>query len=362
VDQREVEGEVAAITGEAMGPPLEGIMFDIDLDQEYRTHLESQVFVQRSKSNRASEIGHPCVRKLVLDRAIGDKRKPYEWTLQSIFNEGRLHEVDVKRTLSALGYDVIRAEQSFDDRTTDITGHIDGAIEVEGTTVAIEIKSMSQFIHDKIDIAEDMMNGPLWVRKYIPQLNQYMAFTQSWPTPITKGLFVLKNKQTGLLKFIWIDYDPDMAAECAAKAVHVNKWLEEGFGKATLEEIAVKTGDELPPECDDAEWCANCQYRGWGCFPEAMMDGRLQMVEDDELTALLDERADLVEPFKRYKKVDAAIKDHAKAAGADVLAVGEWTIATKTYDRTVYDVPAEIKAEYKGTAQSVRVTIKSNRR
>jgi hypothetical protein len=335
---------------------------DIDLDQEYREHLESQIFVQRSKSNRASEIGHPCVRKLVLDRAIGDKRKPYEWTLQSIFNEGRLHEVDVKRTLSALGYDVIRAEQSFDDRATDITGHIDGAIEIDGTTVAIEIKSMSQFIHDKIDIAEDMMNGPLWVRKYIPQLNQYMHFTQTWPKPITKGLFVLKNKQTGLLKFVWVDYDPDMAADCAAKANEVNRWIDQGFGRATLEDIASKTGDELPPECEDSEWCVNCPYRGWGCFPTCGADGRLQMVEDDELEALLAERGDLEESSKRYKVVDAAIKDHMKASKAEVLAVGEWTISVKRYDRTVYDVPPEVKAEYKGTAQSVRVTIKSNRR
>jgi len=326
--------------------------FRTELQARWERHINDRIRVYRSKSNRASEIGHPCIRKLVYGRLIGDLRKPYEFTLQTIFDEGRLHESAVKRLLSELGFEVLAAEQGFEDKEHDISGHIDGLVLWEGNQMPIEIKTMNQFTWEKVDSVSDMLTASnVWVRGYPHQMNTYMHLTGTGP-----GLFVLKNKQTGGLKFIEMEPDAAMFDADIQKATEVNGWMARLDITLGLEGILARGPDELPPCTDQGEHCVRCDYRGWACFPEGTIGTAVEFLDDMELLEALDRREELKPLVAEYKRIDAAVKAAAKGRDAEQVIVGQFHIRKSMYQQTIYEVPDEIRLAF--ATKKDRVTIR----
>jgi hypothetical protein len=103
--------------------------------------------VHPGTTNSASEIGGNCLRFLVYRRTSWEVQKEPSLKLKRIFEEGNVQERAVQELLMNAGYAVIGVQTSMViDEPGNLTGHVDGMINVDGVLVPFDIKSMSEHI------------------------------------------------------------------------------------------------------------------------------------------------------------------------------------------------------------------------
>jgi CRISPR/Cas system-associated exonuclease Cas4 (RecB family) len=304
-----------------------------DLEAPVREKLEQRRRVSPCHSNRASQIGHPCIRFLYFCRANWEERKLPETTLLYIFGEGNLHEDAIIRRLQDAGWEISQQQRDFATKDgTNITGHIDGFITIIqlNDIYPLEAKSMSSHIWPKINSQEDMKNSVhTWVRGYPAQLNLYMYLANK-----DAGVFYLKNKATGEGKSIWMTLDYDLAEECLRKAEAVNKALEE---------------KKAPPRIPyNPELCNGCDFEHI-CLPPGEAREGLLIEHEPVIAELLQRREELEAMSREFDKLDKEIKTYAKKRDAELLNIGDYLIEKKT--STYMSKPTEAK-------ETTRTTIK----
>ncbi|MDD5490079.1 MAG: hypothetical protein PHP25_05380, partial [Candidatus Moranbacteria bacterium] len=163
-------------------------------------------------NNRASEAGHPCLRFLVLSRLEPDKKVLHDVNLQRIFDLGNVFEKAVLQELQEAGVNVVEQQRPFEWKKFQLSGHIDGKIQVGDKLIPIEIKSCSpnSFAEVEKKSPADLINSKkIWLRKYPAQILLYMLMDGS-----EAGLLVFKNKVTGRLHQVNYYLD-DVALEYA---------------------------------------------------------------------------------------------------------------------------------------------------
>jgi len=270
------------------------------------------------RSNRASELGHPCLRYLVYLRTAWDKRTLHSPELQMIFDEGNRQEEAVLEDLREAGFQVVEQQRPFEWKEYQITGHIDGKILWEGEAVPFEIKSMSPYIFSEIQSFEDMKNSKhWWVRKYPAQMMLYLLMDEK-----EYGIFLLKNKSSGQIKQIDVVLDYEFGEALIKKAEQVNKYVEE------------KT---LPDTAFDIELCPECPFKHL-CDVAMNWEKGVEFVEDAELEELL-KQWEFLKPFaKEYDQVDKKIKKMVE--GKEKLCVGPFLITGKWVEKNMKPQPA----------------------
>lgn len=273
------------------------------------------------RTNRASEIGHPCLRYLVYCRTAWDKATLPDTGLQYIFEEGNLHERAVVTDLLDAGFHVSEQQRAYDDPEHNLSGHGDvnllppGAEPNEHRSIPAEIKSMSPFTWDTVERWEDLRDSRfVFLRRYPHQLNVYMWFQKA-----SEAAFLLKNKATGRIKEVWMPYQPDMLAEDLEKCRVVNRHVEEGT---------------TPDRIDDREWCERCRFNHL-CLPDMVNEGT-RFLDDDELLEKLERREVLAAAKKEYDALDKAVKTEIK--GCEEAIIGDFSISGKWIDRKGYTV------------------------
>jgi hypothetical protein len=114
------------------------------------TRREIKIF--HHKSNRASALGHPCVRNLTYWRIPKYVAlvPPYSPELQVIFNEGNLHEKAVFQRLEEAGITILEQQRPFYWDKYDIAGSIDAKILFNGKVYPAEVKSISPYKWTKL--------------------------------------------------------------------------------------------------------------------------------------------------------------------------------------------------------------------
>ena len=156
----------------------------LDLVKRVREHRVSSYRKEPGLSNRASELGHPCLRYLVYSRTAWDKAKPPNDESISIFAEGDIHEAALLCELVAAGVDVVEQQAPLYHRELNITGHVDGVIHSGDKVIVLEIKSMNPYIFKSCfpdgggtyewDAVEGAFENRPWLRRYYPQVQMYM--------------------------------------------------------------------------------------------------------------------------------------------------------------------------------------------
>jgi len=245
--------------------------------------------------NRASNLGDPCIRRLVYERTHWQERLLHDVHLQLLFDEGNNQEKIVVRDLQDAGFEIYEQQRSFEIKDLQITGHMDLKLKISGdeTLYPTEIKSMAPHIFQKVNQVLDFYNKSYpWLQKYPPQLLLYMYASDE-----ERGVWILKNKSTGALKEIWVDFDYDLVDEIFCKAQVINEHIEN------------KT---MPDRIEDLELCARCPFRHI-CLPERDF-GKGIIIEDDEtLTEMIDRLEDLKESYSEYislnKKITESVKE-----------------------------------------------------
>lgn len=265
-------------------------------------------------SNRASEMGHPCIRYLTFLRTRGNERSVPSAELQLIFDLGNVLEPAIIRDIQDAGFVVNQTQKGLEWKEYEITGSIDGNLIIEGKAYPLEIKTSSPNIFNRLNTIEDMQKSRyLYMRKYPTQLNLYMLMHER-----EKGVFLFKNKVNGALKEIWMDLDYALGEETLKKAEAVNEHVHAGT-----------TPD--PIEWDDSI-CGECAFLHI-CVPDRV-GKEIEVVDDAELLELLEKRDVLMTAHKEYEEIDRELKEAVK--GREKILVGNFLVTGKWQERGEY--------------------------
>ncbi|MCJ7669554.1 MAG: hypothetical protein MUO61_03435 [Dehalococcoidia bacterium] len=286
-------------------------------------------------ANRASELGHECLRYLVLNRTRWQEKTLHDVRLQMIFDMGRMVENLVSQDLREAGFALVEQQRAFSWAKYQITGSIDCKIAIDGQVYPAEIKSAAPYSFNSINSIEDMKHHKYhYMRKYPAQLTLYLLMDNK-----DKGVFLFKNKSTGELKEIWMNLDYNFAESLVQKAEAINKHVAEG----TLPE---------PMEYKE-DICGDCGYAHI-CMPERI-GKEVEISDNTELLELVMRYMTLKPGAKEYDEVNERI--NTLVEGREKILVGDYFIEGKWMERTTYNVPPEIRAQYKGTSSSWRKNI-----
>jgi hypothetical protein len=275
--------------------------------------------VSPQHTNRASSIGFPCDRRHVLDRTRWQEKPVPDLGLCYIFAEGNRQERAVLQDLQAAGFDIRETQRDLAWPQYQLTAHFDARIaDAEGASVLCEIKSMSPYVWQAIETVADMTRSRFpHVRAYPAQLMLYLLLEGKEES----GLFVLKNKSTGRIRAIRVDLDYEYAESLIQRCERVNAHVAAGT---------------LPDAINDAPVCDACPWKATEhcCDALARSHGEgADIIDDPELVASLERRAELAEHVKEFDAIDRDVK--ARFKGRPLTVAAEWIIEGKEQTRTV---------------------------
>ena len=269
------------------------------------------------KSNRASELGHPCVLYHVYNRTRGEERTLHDANVQLIFSIGNMIEDLAIGELQDAGFRITEQQRPFEWKEYQITGTVDCKILIDDVAVPAEIKSCSPYMFDKINTIDDLTKGKyLYLRKYPSQLNLYLLMDNK-----EKGIFLFKNKSNGQYKEIWMNLDYALGEELLKRAEGINK------------HVANKTLPD-PIEYDD-DICGKCGYVH--ICPVLHVGKEVNIMDDEELAGLLAEHERLKQSAKDYEAIERTLKDRLKEQ--DKVIVGDFYITGKWVEKKAFLVP-----------------------
>jgi len=259
-------------------------------------------------SNRASDLGNPCIRYHVYNRTRWQERSLYDVGLQFIFDMGNEIERIVIRELDEANIKVIEQQRSFEWKEYQITGHIDGMVlGDDGNVYPFDVKSCSPYVFKSINTIDDLKNGKyIHLKKYPVQLNLYLLMSN-----LERGLFIFKDKTSGQLKEIWMDLDYQLGEETLKKAEAINSFVARGT---------------LPDPIDFSENISGqCPFRHI-CIPDHI--GKEVEVDTGELEQLIKTFYQLEPQAKEYdevtKEINAMVSGREKILAGDYFVSGKW--------------------------------------
>jgi CRISPR/Cas system-associated exonuclease Cas4 (RecB family) len=278
-------------------------------------HKFSKIDVWPVRSNRASQMGDSCLRKLVYYRTSWDKILPHSVDLQYIFDEGNEQEtsltIELQEALRKKGMKFIAQQQAIKIEGTEISGRIDGKIVHKKQIFPTDIKSCNPNIWDRLNKTEDFNKYP-WTKKYPAQLLIYM-----YADNLEGGMFLLKNKSTGKLKQF---------------NLVLSDWLEqveEVLQKDKKIREYIKSGT-LPEKINDPEMCKGCPFEHI-CMPSLNYDG-ISFEDNPELEEKLKRITEIKPIVAEYTSLEKQINPMVKGKEfncGNFLIQGKWI--SKTY-------------------------------
>jgi len=298
--------------------------------------LEKAVSVYPARAWYPCSIDHPCDRFLVWNFTRWETKARHEPTLQSIFDEGRMHQPDIYARLEKMGFRIVRES----DRPTQyklkggarISGRSDGRIigfrdaKLDPQAI-LEAKSASPFTWERLRTAEDIRTDrDHWTRGYYGQ-GQVYALLENVP----RVAFVLKNKLTGLLKVIMADLDMAYAEGILKRVERLQPMVDQGV-------------DPEPIPYDRAI-CGGCGFLTQ-CYPPRSYGEGVELVEVSGLLDLLEERDKHAAGHAEYEAADRAVKAILKREGIKFGLCGPFVIDGKVIAKKEYTVPAQEQTQY----------------
>ena len=344
---------------EAVAPSLPEVIKD-KIYGYLRTCDDAKVYPQHT--NRASELGHPCLRYLTYLRVAYKHKSPPEPELMLIFRDGRAHEKATLRLLEDSGLEVIEQQKPFDWPEYQITGHIDGKLlwvppgEPQAQLLPIEIKSSHPYFYNGLKTAADLKTVSMFSEKWYAQIQLYCLMDNS-----EVALLIMKNKATGRLRFMEIPLDYEYAEGLIQKAETVNEYVDEvksfmartGQTLVSDPDVGVILPDRIEP---DEKVCGYCPFIHI-CMGERKWEPKLLVMEDESLVKLLARRAELDDARTEFKHADEKAKQVLKnradiTKGERIIQVGDdwscrvaWTRGDKPSQRvTITRVGEEVES------------------
>ena len=297
------------------------------IQEKINNYLLSERKSWAPAANYAYNSGHPCARNLVYCRLNWQEKSLPSTKTLLIFREGDLHEKAVIQLLTDSGVDLVETQRPFELKQIQLRGKIDGKIKDEnGKLIPCEIKSMNPFDFEKINSIDDMKEySKVWIRGYVSQMMIYLLGMEK-----EAGVFILKNKVNGELKFIPCILDYEYAEKDWKKLELVNQHVAAGT---------------YPERIQDRTVCRYCDFRQI-CLPDENSDV-LNLVDNAELLEALEEREAVKGDANKFEALDKKVKEVLKSLADGVhLVSGKFQVKINNQERKFYNVPDEIKSKY----------------
>ena len=283
--------------------------------QEYK---EAKRKITPCHTNRASEIGHPCLRYHYFLRTAWDKAALIPVKVQYYFDEGNLHEQAVLRLLQDVGFRVVESQRPFYIEKLRLSGHIDGKIEVNGKIFPLEIKSVSPTIFSHIEDENDLWNSDfLHVLLWPFQIQSYLGMSGEG-----EAVLLLKNRLTGEIKDIGVPFIEGAWEIIEQRCKRINWYV-------------VRHKEPKKDKDLDHKWCENCKFAHI-CLPENIQATSVIQWDDEELIDMLSRYEELKEINKEYNYLKKVLKE--KLEGIENMIVGPYLIEGQWVDRKGYTV------------------------
>lgn len=286
-----------------------------DMVSAIRRWRQSKIKQYPCHTNRASSLGHPCLRFLVYNRTHWHEVEPHGPELQAIFDDGHTHEKQLIIDLYESGVEIFDQQTSLTEepilKEANISAHIDWKIREEsGIAVPVDAKTASSYSYEAIDSYEDMINSDkVWVICYPGQLQIYMLATNS-----PYGYFLYKNKNNSQLKQIRVELDYGMAEELIQKGHAIERHLK---NKTVPDRI--KYADNI---------CGNCKHQ-ITCNPNVPENLSLYFMDQPQFLEKIRRWEELEARGREYARLDKEIKGHLKNTGRLKIVLGEYLLKCK---------------------------------
>lgn len=287
--------------------------------------MERQRKARHAKRNRpwqpsmtpATSLGYKCDRRIVYQRCWPEEAEGISEELASIFAEGDLHQKDVRAELLKLGFEVVETEVNFKDQRLEITGTIDGKIEIPDEKarngyrrVPLEIKSTNGSAPSSEDAWKFSENQLL--RRYYVQLQTYLFLTEE-----PEGLALFKNKATGLWSIVGAHLDYDLMERVCQKAERV---------RDAVKKIVNTIGEDnkknlLPDRLADRSECVSCPWKTL-CNPAEAEIDPMMLVDDESLLSQLRGLEQVEDDAAWHKKTLEEVKQRFKLTSGNEWIVG----------------------------------------
>ncbi len=243
--------------------------------------LRRRAKVLPHRSNWASDLADPCLRRLVYHRTCWEKAEPPSPYLEGIFETGRRLENTVIYAMNGIGehsplpWELVKPSIPLNDKLLkehEIGCNPDVYLKVmpEGERPQllgpVDLKGCNGNTFRTINDPADLDNKP-YMRRYPAQVMMYELasnFEIGW-------LFFYNKDNLFDVKMIPIPLDYGYADTLLATADHVNAHVRAGT---------------LPEQLNVPEECGRCGYRSY-CCPACATGGNLKFVDHDELEQTL---------------------------------------------------------------------------
>jgi len=301
----------------------------------------------RNLSNHASQLGHPCLRRLVYLRLAADEARPIGVGLRRVFDLGNLFEDYVRARLREAGVRVV-AEQGLGDwEKYNIRGSIDGVIHLDdlaraaamwgiegaesggdGESAILEIKSCGDKYWRALEGDEPNWGLDEITLKWRAQCLLYCLLQGR-----ERCVLLLVHKSSGEMRQIDIRLEDhlDEAEALVKKAEMIEAFVEGarvGAGWVDVEDI-------LPDRLEAPKICRRCEFEHL-CCPTLVWGPGLQEIESDEVAGALARREELESARTEYTRLDAEVKERFglgddEGEGLWIVrgAAGEWEVTAK---------------------------------
>jgi hypothetical protein len=276
-----------------------------------------------------------CTRHMALD-LMHPEDEPV-WTDDQLerFRRGNEREASVIARLMQIGprcsppFDVIEGQRRFEIQDRDgrviIVGKIDGRLKFQGMQrhPIFEVKSGQTFAN--VETAEDLERSP-WTRRGADQLLAY-AYSENEEEAI---LVVDRPKMPRFLVLRLEDH-----------LQRVERFLQ----NARRAVNSALDGESLPDFTTDLSLCKRCEHFGRSCAPPVDFGGGLVVLTDEESVRHAEAIAKNEEAATEYEKAEKFLKE--KLRGVPQAVVGPLVYRGKPGGMTTYDIPKEVKEQYK---------------
>jgi hypothetical protein len=263
-------------------------------------------------SNRASQIGHPCLRKLYYDRAEWQQRAPWPIDTLRRFREGERHEALAIADLSEAGYRWTHGQQPGFFADLSLSCKMEGYLEdtATGERILAEIKSMDPHPWAQATTL-DFLRGSLFYSGYLYQLTTYMRAVNE-----SEALFVFRNRSSGEMRFLPYEFSKDIWADIERKCKLVNNALLKS---------------EAPERIDLSERKEVCSFCPFShvCLPDVTNPkGGIRFLSDaPKLEGMIDRMTELKELAAEHGTVKEAVRDLVR--GLDGVVCGKYLLEGK---------------------------------
>lgn len=274
-----------------------------------------------------------CVRRMALDLMFpGDEPEPSAEALERMQRGKEREDAIIARLMHvgrrcAIPFEVIEGQRRFEIRDRDgstlIVGKVDGRLGFHtGERPIFECKSGEVARH--VDSLEDLDRSP-WSRHWLDQLLAYLyAEGEAW------GFLILDRPSLPKLLPVVLEDHLDRAETFLRDA---RAAVDARFERAPL-----------PAYTADRAECRRCPHNGRSCTPDADFGDGVQLITDDRLIYLAEQREKNAEAAKVYDRADAELKKALR--GVELGILGPYQVTGRWQRKTTVNVPAEIKAQY----------------